>query len=744
MVAEPISGLEELFGDIGRFLNNLFVRIANSIENAFQDVINSLNSMINAVMESLRNIVREIEDIVGNIFAKIQEFIETTITQIIAFIDEVLMDVIEGIVSLVDASTNYIKTLTSDVIGFFQDLMSDAGQFMSDTFDKVWTSITTIVDQVQTLFTDLFDTVVSHIESFVDDVKLFLGDLFNLISAGVNAILAEGQEVVNAITQAVKDFISEVVDTVGGALRDLLDTISNLPAEIAELANRLTDTLAENVGNPLLNLPISLITEITEAFTGEPVTDLDRAQMDTLNLLFGTSPVPRTPELFREGIERSMPSNPFVKGIVTAFVSPLIILQLISGIATANSQIVLQEHALENPYRLMEPPDLIRSKHFDLLSQDNTITDLRKHGYTDSDAKVMLQIGETVAPEAEQVIWWLRGISTTEEFENALLAHGWTNESIDKLKQSAFFLPPVQDLITMSVREVFTPEIAEKFGQFEDLPTKFVEQAEKVGLSPEWAMNYWAAHWTLPSVQMGFEMMHRRVIDESEMQMLLKSADVMPFWRDKLVAISFNPLTRVDIRRMHKLGVLTESQVLSAYMDIGYNKANADLLLDFTIQLNKPSEAQDDQDLSKLTRGNIVGFFTDGLLNRQEANELLINLGLSVDAANLYLDSAEMDQQRGERRAEINIILDQADTGTITFEEAQDKLHQLGLETQEIQLALTDLNQREAKRNKLPSLSDLNKMYRKDIISDAEYLDTVKRLGYSDLWSGRYLQLIKG
>ncbi|GAI47954.1 unnamed protein product, partial [marine sediment metagenome] len=39
-------------------------------------------------------------------------------------------------------------------------------------------------------------------------------------------------------------------------------------------------------------------------------------------------------------------------------------------------------------------------------------------------------------------------------------------------RELAYVIPPVADIITMAVREAFTPEIAERFGQYEDYPVK--------------------------------------------------------------------------------------------------------------------------------------------------------------------------------------------------------------------------------------------------------------------------------
>lgn len=166
-------------------------------------------------------------------------------------------------------------------------------------------------------------------------------------------------------------------------------------------------------------------------------------------------------------------------------------------------------------------------------------------------------------------------------------------------KELAYQIPPIADIITMAVREAFTPEIAQRFGQYEGLPSEFVAWAQKKGLSREWAERYWAAHWSLPSPQQGFEMLHRGVINRDELHLLLRALDIMPFWRERLIEISYNPLTRVDIRRMHLLGILTEPEVFQAYKDIGYNDLNAKRLTAFTVKLTQQTLAKEQKKAAK-------------------------------------------------------------------------------------------------------------------------------------------------
>lgn len=746
MVAEPVpfEELEALFGSIAFFYEDLLERIAAAIETVFAELAEKIDELFTQLIESLVTLVDNIADMVSNIFEKLADFIEAAISKILDFVDEILTEIVTDIQQLIADASQFIKTTLTDIAGFIEALLTETVNIFTQIFDEIYLGIVTLVDDAATLMGEIFDVVVSNIERIVIDVTLQLKGLFGVVRQGVEEILVSVSELIVALNTNIQESIALITNLVDGSLRSLLDLISNLPAEIADLTRQIIASTRENIGEPLTSLPTTLFKTLIDLISGEPLDDADKSFISGFDLLFGTSPVERSPEKYRELVATRIPTHPVLKWISQAVLFVMSIVPVLMGMGQAQAQILLQEYALDNPYLLLDPADLIRSGHFDLLPANDVVTDLRKHGHTESDALILTKIGKTVAPEAEQVVWWLRGIISEDQFEQALKKHGWTIDETNRLKQSAFFIPPVQDLISMAVREVFTPEVAKRFGQFEDFPPQFVEQAAKVGLSQEWALNYWGAHWALPSVQMGFEMLHRRVITKDELDLLLRSADVMPFWRDKLVAISYSPLTRVDIRRMHKMGVLTEDQVKSAYRDIGYIEEDAQLLLDFTIALNEPTQAQDAEDLSSLTRSNIINFFKDGVFLRQEAFILLQDMGISADAADLYLDSAEMELQRAERNDEINIILDRADSGVISFTEAQDALNRLGLETNEIQLALAELAKREARRTKLPSREDLDKMLGADIIGEKEYVSTMQRIGYSTIWATRYLQLTKG
>ena len=294
----------------------------------------------------------------------------------------------------------------------------------------------------------------------------------------------------------------------------------------------------------------------------------------------------------------------------------------------------------------------------------------------------------------------------------------------------------------MAVREVFDPEIVAKFGQDQDFPEQFAEYAEQQGISRFWAEKYWEAHWVLPSVQMGFEMLHRRVIDEATLRQLLAAQDVMPGWRDALIAISYKPYTRVDIRRMHDVGVLNEAEVFEAYQDIGYNQEKARTLTDFTLELNS-DDPEDVEPLEGLTRSSIIAAYKDGIVDRVTADQLLTEEGVGESARLIYLTDAELEIERDMRKEVTQTILVEYENGASNLNEAVAELNLLPLTPLEREKAELKLRRLTAKKTKLPSKADLSKFYKLDIIGKGTFKDQLERLGYPDKWIDDYIELVK-
>lgn len=384
-----------------------------------------------------------------------------------------------------------------------------------------------------------------------------------------------------------------------------------------------------------------------------------------------------------------------------------------------------------------------------------------------------------------------RGDIDSVVFRNMLIKLGFDNDHIMNWISLSHFKPSVSDLIQMVVKEAFTPQTAELFGQYDDYPSEFDRQAQRMGIPSEWAKRYWASHWSLPSPTMGFEMLHRRIINNDELKLLLKAQDIMPFWRDKLIKLSYNPLTRVDVRRMHDLGVLDETEVYNAYLDIGYNEVNARRLTEFTVKYNNNNDDNTSNANKKLTRAIIEKAYRYGVYNKEKAIIELTKLGYPATDINTLLALVDLDKEvdnaakrmeqqkeatiktilngyenriygrensilelgeQGYTRPEAEQILNAIDNEhaikvqqyisdavkdlfiqrTIDENEATTLLIRGGFNTTEAISLVDELKLLREYRTKKPSLSQLQKLYKAGHITDAEFTEELIGLGYHD------------
>lgn len=297
-------------------------------------------------------------------------------------------------------------------------------------------------------------------------------------------------------------------------------------------------------------------------------------------------------------------------------------------------------------------------------------------------------------------------------------------------------IPPVGDIITMAVREAFTPEIAIRFGQYEDFPDDLRKYASMQGLTEEWAKRYWAAHWALPSPQQGFEMLHRGVIEVGDLELLLRASDVMPFWRDKLVKIAYRPLTRVDVRRMYGLGVLDEREVYEAYLNLGYDETNAERMAEFTIK--QVLETQ-----SRFNAADVVNAFNNRIIERADAISILVSIGIPSNNASQIIERAEYTRLWDWTQDRIRGIKNLYKQHVLNANQTQDSLGALNLPATEI-TNLMDTWYKEVKEEPVKNWTrpETLSFLKKEIITEARAKTELVRLGYDDEHINAYFKAL--
>lgn len=375
------------------------------------------------------------------------------------------------------------------------------------------------------------------------------------------------------------------------------------------------------------------------------------------------------------------------------------------------------------PNAAPSPSELVGLLRFGGLDQSVFLEKMHEWGF-DSDWSLKLFESSQALLSAGDYVSLLRRKEIDEStFADKMKKLGFKSDEIKNVLKATEYFPPPDDLIRFAVRDVYTEATVSTFGLFDALPSKFVEEAAKSGLSAEFAKLYWGAHWQLPSLTMGYEMFHRNIIDGETLKLLMQTQDVMPFWRDKLLQLSYNPLTRVDVRRMFDAGVLDESGVNRAYLDIGYSPENAKALTDFTKKITS--------DESKgLTKDAVLRSYKDGLIDVAETTRLLKQLGLEQQTISFYLAMAEHEQQTQELDALVKELTAKWTLGLVDENAIRAQLSAHDAPASYIEQVVTRIQANQASRIKLPSRTDLERWFERDLISEEYYFESMVKLGY--------------
>lgn len=723
LAAGFVDCTEIFFGDTvgeqttGRVVQNICSALSGLIGDAGFEVSN----LILGASNSINGVLGEVESLVGGV--------TDTIT-------DTLNDVVGTVADRLDQSLQSIIQTADDVV-------RSVGDFVADLVDRIDRGIEDTLSAISFSIASLITTVSVGFNEFVAGT----GRLIERLDATVRNVAEFLVELATSTLEAMSNTVASVLGPLIGAGESVLgrlgDVIESVPGSVREAAGIFVEGVGEFVGDPLGKIGEILVTQI-EAFFGAMIEDGQLSHGEILrSLLTGFGTPPEVVEKIAVAADDATPSTPGFLVAAMAFLVPLIVAQFVNSALDPVAQQLRQEIAGGTEQMLIPPTDLIDGLIKGDISEARFRDDMRQQGFTEERQNLLLATFRSAPDVSVQIRAWLRELIDESELDSALFKTRLRPEDIALLKQVVFFVPPAQDLIRMAVREVFSPEIRERFGQDEDFPEEFATFARQQGISDVWARSYWAAHWALPSPSQGFEMLHRKVIEAEDLDSLLRALDVMPFWREKLTQIAFSPLTRVDIRRMHALGLLTDEDVQERYEAIGFSPDDASLMLAFTVAFNFSEDSLPDE-LDGLTRASILGMFEDGIVERGVTVELLTSMGIGADAAELFVEQRELEQERQTRRDLVESVVSLAGGGRISLPEAQDSLAAVGLTAVELTRATANILRGRDSRDRLPSLADLRKMLEGEIIDDEVFLESLKASGFSDVWAAREFELITG
>lgn len=341
-----------------------------------------------------------------------------------------------------------------------------------------------------------------------------------------------------------------------------------------------------------------------------------------------------------------------------------------------------------------------------------------------------------------------REIISRTVFNQRIREQGYIKpEDADEIFKLTEQIPPPQDIIRFMVRDADNQGIVDTFkldtGFTDNFGGKLQEWAANQGVTEEYMKYLWRAHWDIPSPTQLYEMWRRLRHNaqynnngqlEGEIRKALVQQDIAPFWIDRLLALSYSPLTRTDAKRAYEIGSIDKAELWTSFIEGGYSDENANRLVDFT----------DKQVQLKWYRHPIVKQFAAGFASESELSQTLAFEGATQEHIEMVKQKARVYTRVESRKACTKALRKRYMIGDIDEFEIVPKLTQLGVDGDTAAaLSAGWVCERQA-RGKILPLRTLSSLYREGIIGDDKFIKSLLALQYDAdtamdlLWEQRW------
>lgn len=382
---------------------------------------------------------------------------------------------------------------------------------------------------------------------------------------------------------------------------------------------------------------------------------------------------------------------------------------------------------------------------------------------------------------------WLRLRRPVGELFSDMRRMGWMDRGeASTLLRSYDYVPPPSDLIRFAIRDVFDPnklgkremleELAQQQGMLELMRAQGIGQLQVRTPDGQDRMYdvpslYWLASFQEISPTQSYEMLHRlrpgrvqklslpgpdggRVIPGimtiADVRKLLKEVDYNPIWRDRLAAISYRVITRVDARRIYRVGGFgkplgargfdtslpgrprpvgqAEVELGEVYQDMGYTPQDANILAHFSaVEADRLENGAEQKRIGK----QVCAAYQAGVFSQVQAIDRLVQSGLSRDAATRAVALCDSDRRLRDVTTATKVTRGLYLRGAVDVATARALLVNVGMELGRITELLRLWSVEQLGRRKEVTASQMCGWFQQGLITIGEMSTRLVRIGYT-------------
>lgn len=663
-----------------------------------------------------------------------------------------------------------MKGSWSDFEGYFSGIFASISGDLKDItggIEAVVGPIKNVVDQVTKEVQGINDSVVQPIRELIQAYQTAtttdLNKLTEDLHSGLSGILQLPQDLTNALTGVDAQF-ARATQELGSANKSIVtnDLVPGLNAGIGE--------------------PISGIKDVLTGPEYEPVGSV--AFLETLPL--DTPPETQAVIDVIKGIEKDIEDKS--GGFGTLLKGILHLLQ------AADYEFRKFDESLE-PYHqearakvkasLLSMAEATEAKRRDIISENDWRLEALKHGFNEERQNILYELMQYLFAPRDVVAMHERGIISDQDYELMIdqnnlddsqaaaltelmqtplnpadiaagIARGFISDAQAQAMYRAAFVPEaLRNIIPELEKRLISPErmarmegrqSANAKGFLADTlssapPDDVKEQYNRTQAEAGAAELDWLSHWDIPQARWWCVAYFRGLRTLTEVEHAFEALNIpKEIWYDIIDTERELPPVWL-VPDIVKTGVWSADKAIPTLMQLGFSEENAQVLYDYGVAAGQTAAKTAASELSKVSLGNAKSAFDDGLIDSATYTNILKAHNYDDESAQLTVELAEYNLAVQAQKNNADIIVSEVRLGQIDINTAQSNLYNLGLTTKQVEQYLQKIEAAQRANAKLPSVSMLEQMYKKALISEKEAADMLVTIGYDPTWAVKIIQI---
>jgi hypothetical protein len=615
------------------------------------------------------------------------------------------------ITKLTGSST--VGSLASDFISGAGSLIADVEKFIGplltyakDVLDEVTAIDNKYIIPFTTIITKEYDTVTGTI-----------GVIQTLAHEGLQGILA--------IPQALSSAFSSLTS---GAIK-AAELTSTSQTSIAK--DILTPAIAVGVGEPIANFGKTFDAFAKPALQGvgyqRPVNIESGSTVDTVGTLLATQAL----ALKNEG------------GLINDFWAGVYdvigwFLKTAGGFEAALRVAAFEGNKTARP-EPMEQGEALEAWRRGIIDAASLGDELAFRGFSDARIAALKELVQWIPSIREALDMFYRNIISADNLNHILSQHGLNQTDVRSMMD--VILEPVnpREAIAANGRKAMADEgwLPNSLGT--TVPEEYKALYPPRLANPNIGILDWLEHWKIPDIEWWFVAYFRKLVTKDDVINAAKAENWPVEVINNMFSVRQELIQEWMIPDILASGVMTDQESLDYMSYAGIEPHSAAILLKWGKTKANATTGAKALTLADKFESASKAMFQDGLINKDEYNLLLLDMGFNTEQASLLTGLAQHEIDIASRKTFANLLIRKVLVGEITLQDMQSQLLSQGFTNTETGNYVTQVNTALSDNAKFPTTAEALDMLKKGILTIPQAFTALQTMGWNNFWSQNWL-----